>query len=392
MKVNKFKLIIVIIIFIFIIVGVYSYRHDKQTKDAMHPTHASQKVNKKQTTKKEKELKTVVDRSDSQMKQIDQYLEEGQFNGTVTVFKKGQLSLNKGYGFKDFEKNETNTANTMFLIGSAQKFMTGLMLKQLETEGEISMVAPVKQYLPYFELAYPVALKQLMLHQSGLYKYQAHPKLKTLDEAIHAIIKRGINPLYYNQYQYNDANYLVLSEVIEAVTYQSYTQNLNDRIVKPYNLKYTGRYNDSNFKKYMATGYKKDKSTGKCVKQNPNTLSQYDGAGNLYMTPYDMGKVVLNLQKNKIFNATITRPFIHESLTIQYPQAYRYGFYSFADKNRINGIFYGNIFTVYFNDNYIIVLATNYENGKTSNEQKMKHIYFDILQQGGSYNKVKQPY
>jgi len=75
MKVNKFKLIIVIIIFIFIIVGVYSYRHDKQTKDAMHPTHASQKVNKKQTTKKEKELKTVVDRSDSQMKQIDQYLE-----------------------------------------------------------------------------------------------------------------------------------------------------------------------------------------------------------------------------------------------------------------------------------------------------------------------------
>ena len=57
------------------------------------------------------------------------------------------------------------------------------------------------------------------------------------------------------------------------------------------------------------------------------------------MSPYDMGKVVLNLQDNRIFDETTTMPFIHESLTTQYPRPYRYGFYSFADKNRINGIF-----------------------------------------------------
>ena len=33
------------------------------------------------------------------------------------------------------------------------------------------------------------------------------------------------------------------------------------------------------------------------------------------MSPYDMGKVVLNLQDNRIFDETTTMPFIHESLT-----------------------------------------------------------------------------
>ncbi|PNZ13203.1 beta-lactamase-like protein, partial [Staphylococcus xylosus] len=34
----------------------------------------------------------------------------------------------------------------------------------------------------------------------------------------------------------------------------------------------------------------------------------------------------------------------------------------------------------------------NYENSQTNNEKKIKHIYYDILKQGGPYNIVGQKY
>ena len=41
---------------------------------------------------------------------------------------------------------------------------------------------------------------------------------KSLDGAVHDIQRRGINSKYYHKHLYNDANYLVLAQVIEAVT------------------------------------------------------------------------------------------------------------------------------------------------------------------------------
>ncbi len=42
-------------------------------------------------------------------------------------------------------KGIKNTPNTMFLIGSAQKFSTGLLLKQLEEEHKININASSKE-------------------------------------------------------------------------------------------------------------------------------------------------------------------------------------------------------------------------------------------------------
>ncbi|MDQ7181552.1 methicillin resistance protein FmtA, partial [Staphylococcus epidermidis] len=48
----------------------------------------------------------------------------------------------------------------------------------------------------------------------------------------------------------------------------------------------------------------------------------------------------------------------------------------------------GQIFTVYFNDRYIVILGTNVSNtpGLVSNEDKMRHIFYNILDQKKPYN------
>ncbi|RBA01353.1 putative penicillin-binding protein PbpX [Staphylococcus arlettae] len=144
-------------------------------------------------------MKTTVDTTNKVYPQINDYLESVNFNGTITIMQEGQLKLNKGYGMKNFETSQPNDANTMYLIGSSQKFLTGLMLKQLAIAKQINMEASLTQYIPWFQTIYPLNSNDLMLHQSGLFKYQPSEHVTSIQEATQAKQRRGINPNLYKK-------------------------------------------------------------------------------------------------------------------------------------------------------------------------------------------------
>lgn len=166
----------------------------------------------------------IIEVEEPHIKNIDEYLKAIHFNGAVTVLENGKLKLNKGYGYQNFHHKTKNSPNTMYLIGSAQKFTTGLILKKLENENKVNINDSVTKYLPWFETTKKITLKDLMLHRSGLYKFEASPKTKSLDGAVHAIQARGIDEKFYHKHLYNDANYLVLAQVIEVVTHKPYAR------------------------------------------------------------------------------------------------------------------------------------------------------------------------
>ncbi|APT16736.1 MULTISPECIES: serine hydrolase [Staphylococcus] len=393
MKLNKFKIVFFIIVLLTLVVsigilGVEWTRHLELKKQTLSQESGNTNYIEKRdkTAEKPKKLKTKYDKKDPISKSINKYLEKTQFNGTVAVFDNGKVKMNKGYGYQDIEKGKKNTANTMYLIGSAQKFTTGLMLKQLEVENKVNLQDSVTKYIPWFKTNKEITIKDLMLHKSGLYKYEASTNIKNLEQAVRAIQARGIDDTVYHKHQYNDANYLVLAKVIENVTGKPYVKNYYERLGNKYNLKHTAFYDEKPLQSEMAKGYKFKNNTFSFLK--PNILDQYYGAGNLYMTPHDMGKLIYTLQQNKIFNARQTRPILHEFGTQEYPEEYRYGFYITPYLNRVNGVFFGQIFTVYFNDRYIVILGTNVSNtpGLVSNENKMRHIFYNILDQKKPYN------
>lgn len=47
--------------------------------------------------------------------------------------------LDKGYGYQNISSKKKSNANTMYLIGSTQKFTTGLILKHLELSNKINI-------------------------------------------------------------------------------------------------------------------------------------------------------------------------------------------------------------------------------------------------------------
>lgn len=387
------KIIAVILIIGIFLLGYFTSQQVFHTKDTTQTMNHQQENLEMQHDNKHipKDLPTVINNS-HQIVEIDKYLKENDYNGTVAIYDNGKLQLNKGYGFQNFAESKVNKPDTMYLIGSAQKFTTGIIVKQLEQEHKVDITKSIDSYIPWFRTDKPITIKQLIYHKSGLLKYKPSTKLKDLKGAVSAIQQQGIEDAYYGKYRYNYANYLVLAQMIESITGKSFEENFNQRIVKPLHLEHTAFYNNSNFKDKMATGYKYNKDSKQPYAQHIKYLNQYYGAGNLYMTPLDMGKLVYNLQNNKLFNQQVTAPLIYESYTKSYPTPYRYGFYSFADKNRINGKFFGQTFTVYFNKRYIIVLGSNYETVDYKNENLLEHIYKNMLNQKGNYNKVGVPY
>lgn len=385
MKNNKLKIIAFILVLIVLILLITLFVIKVTNYSIKDSEYNNVNDNKAYIEHRDKNHKTVdklktVQAKDDNIEQINTYLKNVHFNGSITVLKDGKLMLDKGYGYQNISSKKKSNANTMYLIGSAQKFTTGLILKHLELSNKININDPVTKYLPWFKTNKTITLKDLMLHRSGLYKFSANPNTKSLDGAVHDIQRRGINSKYYHKHLYNDANYLVLAQVIEAVTHHSYVENYYKLLAEPYHLEHSAFFNEKPYKKNMATGYKVKNEKLKTMK--PNTLDQYYGAGNLFMSTHDMARLVNDLQQNNIFNQAVTTSLLQEIGSTKYPESYRYGFYSTPQVNRINGVFFGQIFTVYFNEDYIIVLATNkVDYSKVSNESIISHIYYQLLGQ-----------
>ncbi|WP_317954885.1 serine hydrolase domain-containing protein [Staphylococcus haemolyticus] len=385
MKNNKLKIIAFILVLIVLILLITLFVIKVTNYSIKDSEYNNVNDNKAYIEHRDKNHKTVdklktVQAKDDNIEQINAYLKNVHFNGSITVLKDGKLMLDKGYGYQNISSKKKSNANTMYLIGSAQKFTTGLILKHLELSNKININDPVTKYLPWFKTNKTITLKDLMLHRSGLYKFSANPNTKSLDGAVHDIQRRGINSKYYHKHLYNDANYLVLAQVIEAVTHHSYVENYYKLLAEPYHLEHSAFFNEKPYKKNMATGYKV--KNNKLKTMNPNLLDQYYGAGNLFMSTHDMARLVNDLQQNNIFNQAVTTSLLQEIGSTKYPESYRYGFYSTPQVNRINGVFFGQIFTVYFNEDYIIVLATNkVDYSKVSNESIISHIYYQLLGQ-----------
>ncbi|MDT3949499.1 serine hydrolase domain-containing protein [Staphylococcus haemolyticus] len=385
MKNNKLKIIAFILVLIVLILLIILFVIKVTNYSIKDSEYNNVNDNKAYIEHRDKNHKTVdklktVQAKDDNIEQINTYLKNVHFNGSITVLKDGKLMIDKGYGYQNISSKKKSNANTMYLIGSAQKFTTGLILKHLELSNKININDPVTKYLPWFKTNKTITLKDLMLHRSGLYKFSANPNTKSLDGAVHDIQRRGINSKYYHKHLYNDANYLVLAQVIEAVTHHSYVENYYKFLAEPYHLEHSAFFNEKPYKKNMATGYKVKNEKLKTMK--PNTLDQYYGAGNLFMSTHDMARLVNDLQQNNIFNQAVTTSLLQEIGSTKYPESYRYEFYSTPQVNRINGVFFGQIFTVYFNEDYIIVLATNkVDYSKVSNESIISHIYYQLLGQ-----------
>ncbi|MFI3379799.1 hypothetical protein V5G70_14250, partial [Mammaliicoccus sciuri] len=158
-----------------------------------------------------------------------------------------------------------------------------------------------------------------------------------------------------------------------------YKDLLNEYLLNKGHLNHTSLYNEFSKSKYFTKGYLSYELNP--IESKPENLDQFFGAGNVYMSTYDLSNLMLNLKYNNIVSPEVKKVIFSNDNT--FPKSYRYGFYVFPTHERIHGNFYGNDIVQYSNNEYIITLASNYIPKPYNNEveKDLKHIFIKILKQ-----------
>jgi CubicO group peptidase (beta-lactamase class C family) len=164
----------------------------------------------------------------------------------VAVVKDGKLVLARGYGVRTIGKPGRVDADTLFTIASNTKAFTAAALGTLVADGKLHWDDSVVRYLKGFELEDPwvthsLTLRDLLTHRSGY----CDPIFMwfTTNYSREQIIQhlRFDKPTYglREHFCYNNAMYLVASQLIPAITGQSWEDYVRNHLLVPLDMSRT---------------------------------------------------------------------------------------------------------------------------------------------------------
>ena len=215
--------------------------------------------------------------------------------GAVLIMKNGKPLAAKGYGLADAETNAPIKADTKFRIGSVTKQFTAALILMLQEDGKLSVRDPVCKYVdPCPEAWKPVTLHHLLSMTSGITSITSLPnwrsELRFKDLSPAAVVEQvaalPLKAVPGEVYEYSNTNYIVLGSIIEKISGKSYEQVLNERIIKPLNLKNTGLDDGKKQLANSAAGYTMKNNAA--AKADAVSIITPFSAGAMYSTTEDL--------------------------------------------------------------------------------------------------------
>jgi CubicO group peptidase (beta-lactamase class C family) len=146
-----------------------------------------------------------------------------------------------------FGKDGTGTAigpDSPLYAPAAAKSMAALAAYSLARERRLSLDQPVRDYLPWYELAGgkggDVTVRDLIAHTSGLADDafdDAHPAAADLESAARSMVGARPSAAPGKRFQYIDTDYQALALIMEMAAGKPYASILDERIFEPLRMK-----------------------------------------------------------------------------------------------------------------------------------------------------------
>ena len=242
--------------------------------------------------------KTKLDNYFNALEQNDKFM------GSVAVSKNGEIIYKKSIGFADVENNIKATEKSKYRIGSISKtFTTVLILKAVE-ENKLNINQTIDKWFPAIINAKEITVKHLLSHRSGIHNFTNNKDYltwntqpKTEKELVEIIVKGGSDFNPDSKAEYSNSNFVLLTFILEKTFSKSYSDLLQEFIVKPLGLTNTyvfGKINPLNneCKSYSFEG------TWKLETETDYTVPL--GAGAITSTPTDLTKFADALFNGKL--------------------------------------------------------------------------------------------
>jgi CubicO group peptidase (beta-lactamase class C family) len=197
------------------------------------------------------------------LSQLDTYFEkarkEWKIPGmAVAIVKDGHVVLAKGYGVKEFSKEEPVDEKTLFAIASNTKAFTAAALAILVDEKKLNWDDKVRKYLPYFQLYDPyvtekITIRDLLCHRCGLGTFSGDLVWYETPYSTVEVVKRAkyLKPAYgfRSGYGYSNIMFMAAGEIIPGVTGKQWNDFVKERIFMPLGMD-TTNIGTSELKKY----------------------------------------------------------------------------------------------------------------------------------------------
>lgn len=230
--------------------------------------------------------------------------QNNKFMGSVAVSKNGEIIYTKSIGLADVENKVKATENSKYRIGSISKsFTTVLTLKALEQK-KLDLNQTIDKWFPTIKNAKKITVKHLLSHRSGIHNFTDdkdyltwNTQPKTEKEMIAIISKGGSDFNPDSKAEYSNSNFVLLTYILEKTFTKSYSDLLQEFIVKPIGLTSTyvfGKINPNNneCKSYSFAGsWKTETETDFTVPL---------GAGAITSTPSDLTRFADALFSGKL--------------------------------------------------------------------------------------------
>jgi len=184
---------------------------------------------------------------------IDSYLSSINYQGTVLVGHKNEISYEKSFGLADKKSNTPNQNNTIYEIGSDTKQFVAAGILLLQEEGKLSITDPISKYLPDFKNGNKITIKNLLNMNSGIVDFLEIMQTEsgTTDSYFKNYNKDYVYNLMKNRelafvpdekkpnITYSNTNYYLLAKIIDIVAKESYEDYLTKKIITPLKMKNT---------------------------------------------------------------------------------------------------------------------------------------------------------
>jgi CubicO group peptidase (beta-lactamase class C family) len=237
---------------------------------------------------------------------VDGYANAHHYSGSILVRWHDGTQLARSYGLASIPWRVANTPQTRFKIASVTKLFTSVLILQLVEQGRLDPDQPIKTYLPDYagEAGSKVTVQQLLNHTSGLPSFDS-----VTDQA--TALKEGI-PVYQlphtsdqllaqfssgklistpgEKFNYNNADYVVLGQIISRLYGQPYEQVLKERILDPLHMIDSGILHHGDIVDRLADSYWYPDDKKVLSRELPVYPENWYAAGAMYSTTGDLLK------------------------------------------------------------------------------------------------------
>jgi CubicO group peptidase (beta-lactamase class C family) len=224
---------------------------------------------------------------------------------TVGVVDHGRLIWVKSYGFADMEKRIPASRATVYRIGSITKQFTGLALLQLAAQGRVKLDDPAVTYVPelktspgFASAGSPITLLSLATHRAGLAREPDGARFLTgpIDqwqaitrEALaHTRIAFPVNDVA----RYSNIGYATLGLALEKASGTSYTDLVEDRILRPLGMTSSAFRPNADMLARLAKGYARTGDPKLAADELANGRGYKIPNGGLFTTVDDLARFV----------------------------------------------------------------------------------------------------